>query len=357
MSNHTETDFRMDQYRQWQSRCRSDIRTCLDQCARAERGLGQAGRSLAALSSDLTSLATSFKDMGGLQDLIQQLGQEVERFEAQLAVSEKVGQDLAHRSRQTLDLSRAKQSAADLRASESQAQLQSMAGRLTASMRATEHLGDSVSRYLDRASRIIAEITRQQEKGAATGRRVEQSWDALQQAMLRFSDARQRWQQVQAQVAADHLRMQTDLSQVQLMLDALSQSEAATYAVFQTMLEQDFKVVAYARTNDGVEAFLEDENQRMIALQIRRQADEGDRILLDLDLSGFDIEGENRACDAARDRLLQRLMDKGVLTGTRVSHPHWRGAAGGRLREPVSSREASARRTRTAAGKLNKTIG
>ncbi len=347
MSNHATIQARPRVDDRWKHECRNELNTCLDGCSSGMRQLGRLGDRLEQLDRTLEPLrraeAVEVREAGHelarASQRIGELRQRLGTLEREQQVQAQRGRQLTHEADQrgrsmVRDLEESRQGLIALRRDLAQVTTEAAA------------VGRTVETAFRRASELVADLDRE----AARGRRIEASLDSAWaqggSVLQTLRSANDTWAALSTELASAAQTCETRLAESNLLVDALTSSESAAFAVWRGLREQAWEIAEYQVRESGVELLLQDSRQRRVAFEISRREHSGEDLLLELDLSGFDAEGESCECDEQLEELLEEIADLLAIESTRVERPHRRGAGGSRLKTPAIQADRPVTRVR-----------
>jgi len=322
MSNWTQVDIEARKFGRFRQQCRDELRDCFGECDRLAAGLSETREGLRALGTGLaTSLTALSEQLADLPAVVHELQASTTALDERLGIIEQQRTQIEALGRQYLaaSIQTTEQTAATLR--ESREQLGRLESEISQSMAEVRELGVHLADCFDRVDDVLESLDSERERGTTTATTLNRTWDDVQLTHQKMAAARSEWMRIQGHIGATATRLDERLSSMSMMLDSLEASGTAVYDILQTLMEDDFALVAYQRTADGIEAFLKDGEDRMIAVQLRPRAEAADRLLLELDLKNFEPAGEHEECDRESDDILDRLRDVGMVHQCSMGHP------------------------------------
>ena len=347
MSNHTRTEVRFDATESLRRECLDDLARCdrlssgvQQQLSATQAALANIGRSLAG------ELAAASQRIAALDPSMVELRASAQELGAQVAAVEARQSQLERQTRVVLEEAESGNARGMERLAQSRLGLSELQSGVTRDLERTREIARRLEEHFERAETLLSQVAAQRDEGSRIGEGVDRSWDQLQEEHRRFAEARDSWSAIRADLEAADSRTRESFRHMDLLLDALGDASMATYGVIKALAEEGFTTVAYQRSAHGIEAFLRDQDNRLIALQVRPSGEEADKLLLELDLSEFDLEGGNRQCGRCADDILDRLADAGILSGTERQHPHRQDPFEGRLHEASFRRDETHRSQR-----------
>lgn len=344
MSNHTRVNIELENFNRMRNECRNELISCARGCDELGRSFSQSREALSSLKNDITNLQMMSTGLDRVPGLIGELQQATAELESYLIVAEQHGIELDRAGRQSIRTADSATEGMKHQLAEAENVLQGLGLKISTGLEETRTIGNRLDAYFNKIADIMEGIQAQKDHGEQLDRQIGITWDQFQDILTNFSNAREQWTRISSDIQKDYAKFNENIFNLGLMVESIEHSAEATYAIVRTLTDENFRLAAYQRTENGIEAFLKDQDDRMIALQIRPDKDIGESILLDLDLSGFDPEKTYKGCDRKIGEVLEKLTDIGVLFRRKTEHPHKRGRGEGKVLESFARKTVKGKR-------------
>jgi len=322
MSNHTRTNVVLDESLQWKRQCLQESQVVLKRCEGMKRDLDNTHQKMASIQTAIASLPRYFEGIAELPELLKGAQNTIEVFDQNLQRMTKLGEMVHEKSSECLEFAKMESEELFKRLAISAAQLNDLNRSVNEGIQKTKEIGTAIEGYFNKAEQVISKLKRVKENGRKIDEKTNRSWDELQISLSIFNEAKKSWGDVFSSVSKDHKKLSESIASIDFISDALKDIQNSNFAIIQSMLGDNYNLVSYQRSDMNIEAFLRDAEDRMIAINIspERHIEEG--ILMELDLSDFDEEGEHDHCDFELNNVLDTLTELGILRKTRTEHPH-----------------------------------
>lgn len=185
-----------------------------------------------------------------------------------------------------------------------------------------QHAPESLNKCFKKVEDRLADLMRVHSVTEEKGRDLDQTWQQVLQMHTDLAQTRDEWQQIHAQLAQVQQSISSRIGSLTLVAESMDVSRAATYALLDALQDRKFDLIAYERTSDGIEAFLEDEELRKVAFRFTTDPDLTERILLELNVSDFAVDEMEESCEEITEQLLDVLAETGIMEKTRTERPH-----------------------------------
>jgi chromosome segregation ATPase len=347
MSNHGTVVARPRPDDRWKRTCEADLDRCYTSCrdtlARTEAlgsGMARLSKAIAPLRNlDLPQVRAAARELDQATSRVRELQGTLHRLHQESRELDRTG------SARTAEAARtSRRVEAGLAAERSR--LDQMRREVAATQRQTAQLGQRLTGALRQATAAVEALERTAEQGRQIEAGVSRALADQQTVRDQLTQAQEAWAEVEESIGDRCRSFDQGAAEASLLLDSLHSSEAAAFAVWRSLRDHDYDVVEYRREEDGIEVFLKNRDDRLVALQLKREGETGEEILLDLDLAGFDPVNESEHCDRQLAELLEDISDAVIICQTETEHPHRRrpGGQGQRVVAPRATRTE----TRTA---------
>lgn len=325
MSNHATVQVRPRVDDRWLRQCGRELDLCQTECVSGLQELGVLSNRLQELNRSLLPLlraeAAEVRQAG--QEL-SRASQEVRALQAQLVALEQEHGTKTLQARRWIRESdlRGRELSRDL--DQSCRDLATVRRQLRSFRTETQAIGTVLQTAFRAADQVLKDLKRLEAQGQRIQNRLDGAWNDTGKVRQILEYTQSLWASLEGELDARTLACDRQLTEAALLLDALQQSESAAFALWRGLREQSWELAEYRARESGVELLLRDDRQRQVAFEMYRQGRESNDLVLELDLSGFDLQDLSCECDEQLEEILEELDDLLVIEATRVERPHRR---------------------------------
>ena len=228
-----------------------------------------------------------------------------------------------------------------------------MSGELSSLLEATSRAREAIAEVPQSLGQCfktvedkLAELMRLHGKSEDESRNLGKTWEQVADMHNNLVKTRDEWQEIHSQLEGVQQSISSRIGSITLVTDSMEMSHAAAYALLEALQERKFALVAYERTSDGVEAFLEDIESRKVAFRVTSDTDVAQRVLLELNVSDFEGDDVSVSCEDIKEELLDVISETGILEDTRTYRPHRNNFSGTKMKVKLERERLSASKSK-----------
>ncbi len=329
MSNHTTVSIRESRNQKWRNECRQSIRSCVNQCNQVSSEINATRNSLYNMERAVSSLRNqSFSKLNEAGLLIKNAAAKLQNLENEVKQAERESINMERAGRQKVENAATESENIANGLATSDQHLESLTKTVTSELQAVKDIGSKLETLFQDANNLTEDIENSKSEGQSIENNLSETWSLTNAELKSFSQVYGEWSIIKGELDANLNKWTQQFGQMALMIDSLKNSEAAAYTVLQNLIDQDYNLIQCKVSELGVEAFLKDSDERVVAFMVSHRQESSDDILLELDISDCDMEGGSSLCDELNDIILDDLGGAVIIDKSHVSHPDRRKPGG-----------------------------